>query len=145
MTVDVVKKDVTPKVAHYKFRYWVINPNKEGYRMWHSVEATQGGNTMIDATTFPSGTDPAGYFTISLEAYYDTGEVRSLDADATWTSESPYVSPNNIAEFTNPGAFKHDAIIQLAINAGTTPSDTAKIDVDAGTFQTSFTLTHLPK
>ena len=145
MTLDLVKKDVTPKIDHYKFRFWVINPNKQGYRMWRSVEATQGGTVAIDFSTFPFGNDAANYFTISLDSYYNTGEVRSLNSDATWTSDSPYVSLNTVATFTNPGAYRKDSIIQLALNAGATYSSTAKVNVTVGAFQTSFTLSNIPK
>jgi M6 family metalloprotease-like protein len=145
MTLDLVKKEVSPKIAHYKFRYWILNPNKEGYRMWHRAEATQNGNTSIDFATFPFGDDPTAYFTISLESYYDTGEVRSVNADSTWTSESPYVSLNTVSEFTNPGAFRKDRIIQIALNPAATHVSSAKVNVSSGSFQTSFTLNNIPQ
>jgi M6 family metalloprotease-like protein len=145
MTLDLVKKDVIPKIAHYKFRYWILNPNKEGYRMWHQVEATPNGNTPIDFTTFPFGDDPTAYFTIGLESYYDTGEVRSVNVDSVWTSESPYVSLNTVSEFTNPGAFRKDRIIQIALNPAATHVSSAKINVSSGSFQTSFTLSNIPQ
>jgi len=145
MTLDLVKKDVTPKIAHYKFRYWITNPNKQGYRMWHRAEATQNGNTLIDFATFPSGNDAAGYFTISLESYYDTGEVRSVNSDAVWTSEAPYVSLNALGDFTNDGAFRKDTIVQIALSSSAAHVSSAKVNVSAGTFQTSFTLNNIPQ
>ncbi|HYQ41359.1 MAG TPA: hypothetical protein VER11_05320 [Polyangiaceae bacterium] len=145
MTLDLVKKDVAPKITHYKFRYWIINPNKEGYRMWHQVEATANGNTPIDFATFPFSDDPTGYFTISLESYYDTGEVRSVNVDSVWTSDSPYVSLNTVSEFTNPGAFRKDRIIQIALNPAATHVTSAKVNVSVGSFQTSFTLNNIPQ
>ena len=144
MTLDLVKSEVTPKITHYKFRYWILNPNKEGYRMWHRAEATANGNTPIDFATFPSGDDPAGYFTISLESYYDTGEVRSVNSDATWTSDSPYVTVSPLGDFTNDGAFRKDTIVRIALNSGEAHTSTATVSVSAGSFATSFTLNDIP-
>ena len=144
MTLDIVKNDRVSTIDHYKFRYWVNNPDKPGYRMWHRVKAEPNGNLPIDFSTFPSGDDAAGYFTISLEAYYTTGEVRSVNTEATWSSGSPYVSLNKISTFTNPGAFRQDSIVQIALNTGATYSSTATGTVTVGSFQTSFTLANIP-
>jgi hypothetical protein len=122
MTLDIVKNEVEPVIEHYKFRYWVINPDKEGYRMWRRVEATPGGNVTIDFATFPFGDDAEGYFTISLEGYYNTGEVRAFNVDTVWASDSPYVSVASIGSFTNPGAVLADAIIQIALDTSATPT-----------------------
>jgi hypothetical protein len=145
MTLDLIKKDVVPKITHYKFRYWITNPNKPGYRMWHWAEATQGGNTAVDFATFPSGDDATGYFTISLESYYDTGEVRSENSNASWVSESPYVTLNPLGDFTNPGASRKDTIVQIALDSSAARSSSAKVNVSTGSFQTSFTLSNIPQ
>jgi len=144
MTLDIVKNDRVSTIDHYKFRYWVNNPDQAGYRMWHRVRAEPNGNVTIDFSSFPSGDDPAGYFTISLESYYTTGEVRSVNTEATWSSSSPYVSLNKISTYTNPGAFRQDSIVQIALNAGAPHTSTATATVMLGSFQTSFTLTNIP-
>jgi hypothetical protein len=50
-----------------------------------------------------------------------------------------------IADFTNPGAFRKDTIIQIALNPSAAHTSTAKVNVTAGTFQTSFTLSNIPQ
>jgi hypothetical protein len=79
-----------------------------------------------------------------VESYFSTGELRAVNSDATWSSASPYVSLNTISTFTNPGAFRRDSIIQIALNRSATYSSTATATVTHGSFRTSFTLTNIP-
>jgi M6 family metalloprotease-like protein len=144
VTLDITRNDVVSTIAKYKFRYWVNNPAKAGYRMWHFVTTEANKATDIDFATFPSGTDPKGYFTITLEAYYNTGEVRSVNADATWTSTSPYVVIDPIPLQVNPGAQRKDTIIHLMLNATATRTPTAVVNVTHQTFSTSFRLLNVP-
>jgi M6 family metalloprotease-like protein len=144
MTLDLVKTDAPVSIEHYKFRFWIINPNREGYRMWHWQEAPPNGSTTIDFATFPSGDDAAGYFTITLEAYYSTGEVRSVNKDVVWTSDSSYAFTSLLTTITNPGSHLDDAIINISIDPSAPYTDTATISATVGDFQTSFKLINIP-
>jgi M6 family metalloprotease-like protein len=145
MTFDLVRNNVTPVIAKYMYRYWVNDPNMAGYRMWHAVQANPNQTTTIDVSTFPDGTNASGYFTITLEAYYNTGEVRSVNPDTTFTSTSPYVQINPIVLSVNPGAQKADTIIQLQLNQSATYVSSAVVNVTYQGFMSSFTLVNLPK
>ena len=143
MTLDITRNDVTPAIDNYKFRYWVTDTTRTGYRMWRNLPAPANQTTDIDFATFPSGTDPKGYFTIGLDAYYNTGEVRSVDADATWTSTSSYLTivTNPIK---NPGTARGDAIIVLQINTAATRTPTVVVNVSHQGFSASFRLLNVP-
>lgn len=143
MTLDITRNNVTPAISNYKWRYWVNNPAMAGYRMWRNVTAAANTPTDIDVRTFPSGTDPAGYFTINLESYFNTGEVRSVNADATWTSTSSYVVVS-VNPIFNPGATRGDAIIRLQFNTAVARPATAIVNVTHQGFSTSFRLTNIP-
>jgi hypothetical protein len=97
----------------------------------------------IDVATFPSGTDPNGYFTINLEAYYNTGEVRSVNADATWTSNSNYVVLLQ-RPIMNPGATLGDAIVNIIFATLQPRTPTAVVNVSHGAFTTAFRLINIP-
>jgi M6 family metalloprotease-like protein len=144
MTLDLVKTDAPVSIEHYKFRFWIINPNREGYRMWHWQEAPPNGSTTIDFATFPSGDDATGYFTITLEAYYSTGEVRSVNKDVVWTSDSSYAFTSLLTTITNPGSHLDDAIINISLDTSAPYTDTATISATVGDFQTSFKLINIP-
>jgi hypothetical protein len=144
MTLDVTRSDVTSAIAKYKYRYWINNPAKAGYRMWHVVTAEAGKATDVDFSTFPSGTDPKGYFTMNLEAYYNTGEVRSVNGEATWTSMSPYVVIAPIPLQVNPGAQRADTIISLQLNTAVARTPTAVVNLTYQTFSTSLRLNNVP-
>jgi M6 family metalloprotease-like protein len=145
MTLDLVRNNVTPAIAKYMYRYWVNDPNMAGYRMWHAALAEANKTTTIDFSTFPGGTSANGYFTISLEAYYNTGEVRSVNPDTTYTSTSPYVVINPIPLSLNPGAQMPDTIIQLQLNQAAAYASTAVVNVSRPGFASSFTLINVPK
>ena len=145
MTFDLVRNSVAPMIAKYMYRYWANDPNMAGYRMWHVVLANPNQSTTIDFSTFPGGTNASGYFTISLEAYYKTGEVRSVNPDTTFTSTSAYVQINPIVLSVNPGTQKADTIIQLQLVQGAAYASTAVVNVSRQGFTSSFTLTNLPK
>jgi M6 family metalloprotease-like protein len=145
MTFDIVRNSVTPMITKYMYRYWVNDPNVAGYRMWHAVQAIPNQSTTIDVSTFPGGTSASGYFTISLEAYYNTGEVRSVNPDTTFASMSPYVQINPIPLSVNPGAQIADTIIQLQFVQAATYTSTAVVNVSRQGFASSFTLTNVPK
>ena len=110
--------------------------------MFRSVKAPPNGTVDIDFKSFPSGDDATAYFTISLEAYYNTGEVRSVNADATWTSTSSYVTPYVIPiNMTMP---KSDAIIQVQLNSGVAKQTTAVFNVKHGSFSTAARFIDVP-
>jgi M6 family metalloprotease-like protein len=144
MTLDITRNDTTSVIDNYKYEYWINDPNRSGYRLRHFVPAPAGATTDIDYTTFPSGTDPTGYFTMNLIAYYNTGEIRSVNADATWTSTSSYVKAQNIGNFQNPGTSHGDALIQLQIDTTATRTPTAVINISHGSFGTSMRLINVP-
>ncbi len=142
MTFDVTKRNMTPSIDHFKLRYWVVNPNKEGYRMFHSVRVQANTTTNVDFASFPSGTDPSAWFTISLEAYYTTGEVRSVNADATWTTTSKYLFPDVLP--INQTMPKSDAIVHLLLIPSATKEKSADLDVGYAGFTTRIHFVNLP-
>jgi M6 family metalloprotease-like protein len=143
MTADITRNDVTPAITKYMFRYWVIDPTRAGYRMWHFVTAEAGKTTDIDVSTFPEGTDPAGYFTITLEASYNTGEVRSVNAEATWTSTSSAVILLQ-RPIMNQGSTRGDAIVNIIFATTMPRPQTAVVNVAHDSFSTAFRLTKIP-
>jgi M6 family metalloprotease-like protein len=143
MTVDITRNPTTPAIQSYKLRYWINNPAKAGYRMFHNVTAEAGKTTVVDFATFPSGTDPTGYFTIGLDAYYNTGEVRAMNAEVTWTSSSPYLVLLNLP-IMNPGSTRGDSIINMVINRAVTRAPTVTLTIASPTFNTSVRLINVP-
>ena len=121
----------------------VNDPARAGYRMWRIVTAEANKTIDIDVATFPSGTDPNGYFTMNLEAYYNTGEVRLVNADATWTSNSNYVvllqRPIN-----EPRRHPGDAIVNIIFATLQPRTPTAVVNVSHGAFTTAFRLINIP-
>jgi M6 family metalloprotease-like protein len=144
MTLDITRNNTTSVIDNYKYEYWIDDPNRSGYRMRHFVPAPANGTTDIDFATFPSGTDPKGYFTMNLIAYYNTGEIRSVNADATWASTSSYLTVQSSGRFQNPGTTRDDAIVPLQINAGVTRTPTAVVNISHGSFSTSMRLINIP-
>lgn len=143
MTLDITKRDLAPSIDHYKVRYWVINPDNEGYRMFHNVPVQQNGTLEVDFATFPFGDDPSAWFTISLEAYYTTGEVRSVNAEATWTSSHEYLFPDIL--LINQMMPKSDAIVHLLLNPSATSKVTsADLQVSHADFTTTIRFINMP-
>jgi hypothetical protein len=143
MTLDITKRDITPAIDHYMVRYWVNNPNMAGYRMYHSVKAPANGTVDVDFTSFPSGNDPTAYFTVNLDAYYNTGEVRSVNASATWTSSSGYLSPS-IDPIQNPGVPKGDAIVMMKFDPTVAKQSTVTFTVKNAGFSTAIRFMNVP-
>jgi len=143
MTLDITRNNTPSVIGNYKYEYWIKDPNRSGYQMRHFVPAPPGATTDIDFSTFPSGTDPTAWFTMNLIAYYNTGEIRSVNADATWTSTSSYLTLQP-AKFQNPGTTIGDAIVHLQINAGVTHASTVVVNISHGSFSTSMRLINVP-
>jgi hypothetical protein len=142
MTLDITKRDLTTAIDHYDLKYWINNPNKPGYRMWHWVRAAAGATTDVDFASFPSGSDPTAWFAIDLEAFYNTGEVRSVNAEATWTSASSYLVPEVFPiNLTMP---KSDAIVNLKFVPTEAKTTTAVFNVQYGSFATNIRFINIP-
>lgn len=144
MTLDITHNNTTSVIDNYKYEYWINDPNRSGYRMRHFVPAPANATTDIDFATFTSGTDPTAWFTMNLIAYYNTGEIRSVNADATWTSTSGYLTAAPSSRFQNPGTTRGDAIVQLKFDTSATRTPTAVINISHGSFNTSMRLINIP-
>jgi len=144
MTLDITRNNTTSVIDSYKYEYWVKDPNRAGYQMRHFVPAPANATTDIEVATFPSGTDPTAWFTMNLIAYYNTGEIRSVNADATWTSTSSYLTVQPAAKFQNPGTTLGDAIVPLQINTGVARTPTVMVNISHGSFSTSMRLINVP-
>lgn len=142
MTLDITKRELTPAIDHYVVRYWIINPDKEGYRMFHNVRVDDNDKLDVDFATFPSGDDASAWFTISLEAYYNTGEVRSVNAEATWTPSSEYLSPDVMP--INQTMPKSDAIVHLLLNPSATKVTSADLLVSHADFNATIHFVNVP-
>ncbi|MFH1440917.1 MAG: dockerin type I domain-containing protein [Candidatus Omnitrophota bacterium] len=144
MSCDIIYNEITPVIEKYKYRYWVNDPEREGYRIWKYSGAQEGQMVDIDFSSFPYGDDPNGYFTINLAVYYNTGEIRSANLEAQWPTASKYLKISKV-KISNPYTYADDAIISLSFNEAEPYEQSAIVSVDHNGFQSSFRLINLPK
>ncbi len=115
MTLKITKNPIISKIDSYKWTWDIKNPDKEGYQLIHNVRPTEGTPTIIDFSKIPHGDDPNNIFSLTLQSYYNTGEIRSVNAQAHWQSSSNYVEIKKLSVW-NGAVFRPDAIIQITLN-----------------------------
>lgn len=143
MTFDLEKLPVVPAIEHYKFNYWVDDPDREGYRKWHTQMAVENGSIDIDASGFVDGDDPTATFTISMTAFYNTFDRQKVNSYASWSESSDYLELEILP--MTPGEFPlDDTIIRFSLVQGAPYSPTATVNVSHQGFNTSFRYINLP-
>ena len=118
MTLQVERINDVRIAEDYKWRWFKNDPNQAGYRLWWHERAEPGIATEIDFEEVPGGDNPGGYFTMLLNAYYDSNEIRSVNSIATWSSSNPYVSLKINSVTGGPGTTVGDAIVQVVFEPG---------------------------
>lgn len=146
MTVKVERISETRLAENYKWRWFKLDPNQPNYRLWWHERAEPGLSTEIDFDEVPDGDNPSGYFTMLLNAYYDTNEIRSVNSTAIWSTSDPYVSLNINPVTGGPGTTVGDAIVQVVFEmTETCPTDrTALITANVDGTHYSAKLTNIP-
>lgn len=131
MQLDIIDNNVQPVIDNYKFEWWVNDPNREDYRMRHFERPVSGVDTVLDFADMPDNvgfTTPLG---ITLQAFYNTGEIRSVNHEATWSTTSDYL---DIQLIPLTGTTK--TLVNVNLNAEAIPVSTATITVahSSGTY-----------
>ena len=132
---------VTPAVDHYNLRTW---RNESGSRTGHQTRL-DGGASTLDFSKLYGGDSLTGYVAFSLEAYYNTGEVRGVVLDTTFTSDSPYIDVSFAGKFTNGGATTPDCTTTFKLHPEVTHATSAKLTIKRADFTHTLTLTNLPQ
>ena len=141
MTLDIEKLTVTPAIDHYKLRTF---RDESGSRVGHQTRL-DGGASTLDFSQLYGGDTLTGYVSFGLNAYYNTGEVRNVVLDTTFTSDSPYIDVNMGSKFTNGGAPTPDTITTFVLHPDATHVTSAKITIKRDSFVHVLTLTNLPQ
>jgi M6 family metalloprotease-like protein len=141
MTVDIEKLPVTPAIDHYRFEAWYL---KDGQRE-RRYTRLDGAASTIDFSTLDGGSAIGGFVSIGVNAYYTTGEVRSVALSTTYTSDSPYFELANAGEFTNGGAPTADSLTYVTIHPDQPHVSSAKVTFQSGTLNHTITFTNLPQ
>ena len=143
MTFDLIRENVTPTIQNYKYRYLIDDPARPGDRLQHFLTAEEGVTSSIDMSTFVDGRDASRTFPISLWSFYNTGEVRSVNLETTWTTPSDYL---RIEKFptSGGGVGGADALVSLSFDPDAAYQSSAIVDVEHDGFQSSFELFNLP-
>jgi hypothetical protein len=143
MTFDLDKQAITPAIEHYKFTYWIKDPDREGYRKWHTRMAVENGSVDIDVSTFVDGDDPTAFFNVNLVAFYNTFDRQQINSYASWSTSSSYLGMEILP--MTPGEFPlDDTIVRFQPIQGAPYSSTATVDVSHQGFNTSVRFINLP-
>jgi M6 family metalloprotease-like protein len=143
MTFDLEKQAVTPAIEHYKFTYWIRDPDREGYRKWHTQMAVEDGSIDVDVATFVDGDDPTAVFAVRLDAFYNTFDRQSVNSYASWSTSSGYLALEILP--MTPGEFPlDDTIVRFFPVQGAPYASTATVDVSHQGFDTSVRFINLP-
>jgi M6 family metalloprotease-like protein len=142
MTFDVAVSAAAPQIDHYKLRYAIPGgPNSS--ILWHHVHFPENGMLELDYQSLSGGDDAAGYQTIELSAYYDTGEMRIMNEPAVFTSDNAYVDV--IKSYAGESLdMPRQGIIYLRLNQAQPYVSTANVQVVSGAFTGTLRLTNLP-
>jgi hypothetical protein len=141
MTLDIEKLDVTSTIDHYRFEAWY---SENGERVRHYTRL-DGAASTIDFSTLDGGDTIDGFVSIGINAYYTTGEVRSVALETTYSSSSPYLTFANAGEFTNGGAPTPDSLTYATIHTDQTPVTSVQVNFKTGTLDHTITFTNLPQ
>ena len=116
MTLQVQKSQVERELVAFKWRWFKLDPDRPGYRLWWYEEGLELAPTVMDFSEIPGGDDFNGYFTLRLEGHYNTGEIRSLNPTLNRSSPDPYVSLQ-VSPVTGGGAtVLGDAIVRVVFD-----------------------------
>ncbi len=134
MTMKAQKVATPRAVESYKWRWFKLDPDRPGYQLWWHERASTDAPTEIDFSEIPFGDNASGYFTMLLNAYYDTNEIRSVNSEATWSSSTPYISFSINPVTGGPGTTIGTSIVRIIFEPGEScPADrtaviTAEVD-----------------
>lgn len=140
VTFDVTKGPA-PVLDHYKLKYAVTGP--DGALNWRHEPIEPGVPLDVDFSSWAGGDDPTAYKTIELLAYYDTGELRSLNVDATYTSSEAYLTFSK-SYADQDGEMLRVGIVAVEFEQSVPYVSTATVQVTAGTFSGTIRLLNLP-
>lgn len=141
MTLDIEKLAVTPALDHYTLETWW---DDAGRRVRHQTRL-EGDASTFDFSKLSGGTSITGFVSIGINAWYTTGEVRSVALDTTYTSDSPYLNVRNAGAFTNEGAPTPDSLTYVTIDPDAPHVTSAKVTFKTGTLNHTVTFTNLPQ
>jgi M6 family metalloprotease-like protein len=144
MTFDILRENLTPEIVAYKYRYYINDPEKPGYRLWHILEAEEGVTSSVDFREMPFGDDASRSFVFKLDAYYNTGESRSVNLETTWSTSSSYLIIRKGAAFRNQGAFRDDALLNILFDSHAFYENSAIVDISVNGFNASVEFEYLP-
>ncbi len=145
MRLDIVKTGEVAEIDHYKLGYWVNDTTRVGYRRKVFKRIDEANTPNMDFAEMVDGHTTTTRFPVWLDAYYTTGEVRGVNAVATWVSDNPYVSIGiDGVPFTNEGALLQTAIAIIRYNTAQPHLNTANFTVSANGVSGNFTMSNIP-
>jgi M6 family metalloprotease-like protein len=144
MTLDILREDQTPEIVVYKYRYFINDPEKPGYRLWRILAAEEGVTSLVDFSEMPFSDDASRSFAFKLDAYYNTGESRSVNLETTWSTSSSYLIIQKGAAFRNPGAFRDDALVNILFDSGAPYESSAIVEISVNGFNAAAEFVNLP-
>ncbi len=117
MRVRVTRQSVRPKITAYRYKYWVKDPVRQGYRLWeYQQQDLQSIDVSRVSCSHYKSNEHQCRFTITLEGLYNTGDSLSVNLASSWAIDSEHIELNK-----NPVNFGSDAIIELMIDKSAQP------------------------
>jgi M6 family metalloprotease-like protein len=141
MTLDIEKLDLTPAVDHYTLETWW---DVDGRRVRYQTRL-DGAASSFDFSRLSGGTSITGFVSIGINAWYTTGEMRSVSLDTLYSSDSPYLAVANAGEFTNGGCPTPDTLTYVTIDPNAPRVTSAKVTFKTGSLDHTVTFTNLPQ